>query len=307
MSLAIIIILNYNGARWLKACLESVLATNYENFKVLLVDNASDDGSVDLARRLFPRIEIIVNPSNLGFSEGNNVGIRRALQNRADYIVLLNPDTKVEPDWLRHLIETGERNQQVGILGAAQLSYDGDGFNSWTEAALKSHLDELKNPEQARELISVEWVEGACLAVKRKVFEEVGLLDPVYFAFYEEIDFCRRANCRGYEIALVPPSRIRHYRGGSWQANPTIERERDYRCDRSQFIYNSTDPRKTLSGNFGMYLVTLATKGKETLLKFSLSRAWDLARMQFDLLVNLNKLIDKWRREREQWRRAIRA
>lgn len=296
--LVYIVILNFNGDRWLENCLGSLGSTSYDNYRILLVDNASTDGSVELVGRRFPQIRLIANRTNLGFSEGNNAGIREALADGAEYIVLLNPDTEVEPDWLSNLIAVGESDLRIGILGAVQLKYRQSGFNSWTESALSGHLDELKDPETARSWIPVEWVEGACLAAKREVYEKVGLLDPIYFAFYEEIDFCRRAACAGYKIALAPRSRIHHYRGGSWRANPEIERERDYRCNRSQFIYNLTDPRKTLLGNLRLYLVTLGTKGKELLANFSPARAWDLLRTQLDLLSSAGRLWDKWRRER---------
>jgi GT2 family glycosyltransferase len=263
-----------------------------------LVDNASTDNSVGVIKKHFPQIDFLANPSNLGFSEGNNRGIEKALASGADYVVLLNPDVRTEPDWLSNLIEVGESETSIGILGAVQLNYENHDFNDWTMTALSQHLDELREPARARPWIPVDWVEGACFVVKRRVFDEIGLLDPIYFAFYEEIDFCRRAACRGYQTALAPRSLIHHYRGGSWQANQQISRERDYRCDRSQFIYNLTDPRKSLFGNLGRYLVTLATKAKELLADFSFGRAWDLLRMQVDVLTNLGKLVSKWRRER---------
>src|SRR5262249_28660746 len=171
-------------------------------------------------------------------------------------------------------------------------------FNSWTKTAVAAHLRELASPENARPLIEVEWVEGACLAAKRRVFESIGLLDPIYFAFYEEIDFCRRAACKGFTVGLVPGCRIRHFRGGSWEANPRIMRERNYRCDRSQFIYAVTEPRRSMTANVGWYLVTLATKCKETMASANLRRAWDLARIQFGMLRQSSELISKWKRDR---------
>lgn len=302
-----IVVLNFNGERWLQACLDSLLLTNYDNLTVLVVDNASSDGSFESAKVQFPQIEYISNPGNYGFSEGNNVGIRQALANGADYVVLLNPDTKVEPDWLINLIKVGESESGIGILGAVQLNYENADFNSWTKTALSQHLNELKEADRAREWIPVDWVEGACFAVKRRVFDEIGMLDPIYFAFYEEIDFCRRAACRGYQIAVAPRSLIHHYRGGSWQADRKIKRERDYRCDRSQFIYNMTDPSKSLFGNLFRYLITLATKGKELMADFSFARAWDLLRMQFDVMANSGRLFVKWRRERARSRKVLAA
>ncbi len=322
--LVYVIVLNFNGSRWLTACLESLRATEYANFKTLLVDNASTDDGVELVRKNFPEVELIINSANLGFSEGNNIGIRAALAAGADYVVLLNPDTKVEPSWLGELIAVGERNREVGVLGAVQLAYDSDEFNSWTTTALSSHLsflstkpheentkknntdfaflrepscDFLEEPFP-RSWIQAEWVEGACFAIKREAIETVGLLDPIYFAFYEEIDFCRRAVCNGYQTAVVPLSRIHHFRGGSWTATPAKKLERDYRCDRSQFIFALTDPRRSLAANFGWYLITLGTKTKEAAREFSLTKARNLLRIQIDLLGNLSGIFGKWRRER---------
>jgi GT2 family glycosyltransferase len=303
--LVYVIILNYNGKNWLEPCLESLLTTNYGNFKVIFIDNASIDGSVELVKKRFPQIELIVNPSNYGFSEANNIGIRKALFENASYIALLNPDTRVEPSWLANLVNIGEKESKVGILGPVQLNYRDNDFNSWTKAALFRHLNELRNPELARDWITVEWVEGSCFVVKREVFETIGLLDPIYFAFYEEIDFCRRAACRGYQTALVPRSRIHHFRGGSWQANKQLALERDYRCDRSQFIYNLTDPRKSIFANLYCYLRTLATKTKALLQDFSIARGRELIRMQVDLFANSGKLVRKWRRERSRLRKAV--
>ncbi len=325
--LVYVIILNFNGSRWLPPCLQSLRATEYANFKTVLADNASTDDSIELVRQHFPEIEIIANSANLGFSEGNNVAIRKALTENADYVVLLNPDTKVTPRWLSELIVVGERETEIGILGAVQLTYDGEEFNTWTTTALTEHLDELNgNPfsstkareedtkdehsdssllrgtscdfVEGRDWIPVEWVEGACFAIKRKVLEQIGLLDPIYFAFYEEIDYCRRADFRGYKTALVPGSRIHHFRGGSWEANATIKRQRDYRCDRSQFIYNLTDPRRSVVVNIGWYLRTLLTKSKDAALAFSLFQIGDLVRIQLNLLRSLPQLIHKWRQDR---------
>jgi GT2 family glycosyltransferase len=300
-----IIILSYNGSRWLEACISSVLATEYPNFQIILVDNSSIDKSVELVRGKYPQVTVILNNRNNGFSEGNNVGIRAALSAGADYVVLLNQDTKVTPRWLEELISVGEDDERIGILGSVQLNYDDEEFNSWTLTAMRENIGELKHP--TRRSMPVEWVEGACFAIKRQVLEKIGLLDPIYFAFYEEIDFCRRASYHGFSVALVTRSRIHHFRGGSWRENRKIERERNYRCDRSQFIYNMTDPRRSLPGNLLSYLGTLFTKGKEVLVDFDFPRARDLLSIQLDVIANSDKLLDKWRRERAGLRKEMMA
>lgn len=298
-----IIVLNYNGAQWIERCLQSLAETRYDNYKVILVDNASTDGSAEIVGNNFPEVEVILNSRNIGFAEGNNIGINKALADGAKYVVLLNPDTRVEPEWLQELIAAGEASD-AGILGAVQLGYEDDHFNSWTMGALAKHLDELAMPAQARQVIPVDWVEGACFAVKRRVFEEIGLLDPIYVAFYEEIDFCRRAACRGYQTVVVPRSRIHHHRGGIWHSNPQLRRRRNYLCDRSQFIYNLTEPRNSLFRNAGWYMVTLGTKVKEVLKEKEAIRAWDLLKMQFDIFGNLSPVLSKWRKDHVRYGNA---
>jgi GT2 family glycosyltransferase len=295
-----IVVLNYQGERWLEPCLSSVLNTRYEGFHVIVVDNASTDCSLQIIRDRFPAVEVMTNDRNLGFSEGNNIGIRRALATGCDYVVLLNPDTKVTPDWLKELIDVGESHPRAGIIGAVQLEYESTDLNSWTKTAFPELVDALNKRESTETAIVVEWVEGACFAIKRQVLDEVGLLDPIYYAFYEEIDFCRRALLRGWETALAARSRIHHFRGGTWTADPGVKRERDYRCDRSQFIYTLTEPRRSFAGNLGWYFVTLGSKGKELLRDFSPAKAWDLLRMQIDVLGSSGALIGKWQRDRHK-------
>ena len=122
-----------------------------------------------------------------------------------------------------------------------------------------------------------------------------GLLDPLYFAFYEEIDLCRRARALGFEVVIAPRSRIHHFRGGSWEANAQIQRERNYRCDRSQMIFNLTDPQRSAAVNLGWALRTIATKLREqpTVEKFQ-----DLMRIQLDLWRVAGEIYRKWRRDR---------
>jgi GT2 family glycosyltransferase len=293
--LVYIVVLNYNGVSWLKACLTSLLATTYSNFKVLLVDNASADGSVDFVLTAFPQVQIIQNDHNLGFSEGNNVGIELALTAGADYVVLLNPDTKVPPNWLAKLIEIGEAESAIGILGPVQNCYDNDEPNAWTKAVATPQLAQFGALNAMPVWLAVEWVEGSCFVVKREVFRQVGYLDPIYYSFYEEIDFCRRAACAGYQIALVPKTHIHHHRGGIWAVQRN--RKRDYLCDRGQFIYALTDPRRSLLRNLAWWFVTLRTKLKELLWPLDFIRLVNLIQIQTFLVTHGTVIYNKWKRE----------
>lgn len=293
--LVYVIVLNYNGIDWLSACLTSLMATRYRNFKVMLVDNGSTDESISFVQTAFPQVEIIQNNFNLGFSKGNNVGIEQALIAGADYVVLLNPDTQVDPGWLEKIIEVGEAEPATGILGSLQYCYESNEFNTWTKTAVTQHLEQLSQPNPAPAWIALEWVEGSCFAVKREVFERVGYLDPIYFSFYEEIDYCRRAACAGYQTVLVTNSRIHHHRGGIWAVQQN--RQRDYLCDRGQFIFSLTDPRRSLLGNLKWWLITLGTKLKAALWPPDFKQLGNLAQIQTFLIANWAAVYRKWKRE----------
>lgn len=295
--LVYIVILSYNSARWLEACLTSVFATDYPNFKVVVVDNASTDSSVAEIRKFLPQVEWRLNQENLGFAAGNNIGIAQALSRQADYVVLLNPDTKVTPGWLTAMIEVAEAETGIGIIGAVQYSYHDETFNSWTQSALTNFLAELAMLPAGLVWLPMEWVEGSCFLVKQEVFQRIGLLDPIYISFYEEIDFCRRAACSGYRTALAVNSRVHHYRGGSWVEDGN--RMRDYFCDRGQFIYALTDPRRSFPGNLKWYFITLLTKLREVLKHPNLKRFWHLLAIQAELLGKWPGIYGKWRRERQ--------
>ncbi|MBI3667702.1 MAG: glycosyltransferase family 2 protein [Acidobacteria bacterium] len=289
------VVLNCNGASWLKRCLGSLLACSYPRLQLLMVDNASTDGSVALARRISSRIEVIENNSNLGFCAGNNAAIDYALQRGADYVALLNNDTYAEPDWLDRLVEVGEAHPQVGILGPVQLVFDGDQFNSWTTSAL-AHLLKALERDESGAWLPVEWVEGSCLVAKRRVLERIGRLDPIFFIFFEEIDLCRRARAAGFQVAIVPSSRIHHHRGGYF-AQPRLSRRRDFLRLRNSIIYNSTDPRLSLLGNLQGLLLNDAVHFKDALLKSRNPAVWLWANCS--LLSLLPALYRKWRADRE--------
>lgn len=300
-----IIIVNYNGERWVRDCLGSLARTSYKHFRTWLVDNGSEDASLEIVTSEFPWVEVIRAGENLGFCEANNRGIDEALAAGADLIVLLNPDTWVEPDWLSELVAVITTDPGLGVAGAVQLRYEDQALNSWTTSAFPALRAELENPATAREVITVDWVEGACLMVSRQVLEEVGGLDTLYFAFYEEIDLCRRVRAHGYLVGLVPRSRIHHYRGGSWEATPARKLDRDRRCDRSQFIYQLTDPQRGRPANLWAGLRTLATKLKEAVITVQPRRMLDQLAIQLELLWRARMIHRKWVTDRRRLELAV--
>ena len=212
-----IIVLNWNGKHHLKECLDSLLYLDYPKYQTVVVDNGSKDGSVEFVKFHYPDIHLIQNEKNLGFAEGNNVGIRFALSQGADYVVLLNNDTRVEPDFLTHLIQRGEKEKEIGVLGGKVLMYfdpriiNSTGVNlnqfayGWDrdfgEEALRVNRDGGK----------VLAVTGCLMAIKREVFEKIGLIDSKYFAYYEDMDFCIRVwKDTPFRVEYVPKAVIYH-------------------------------------------------------------------------------------------------
>lgn len=290
-----VLVLNCNGASWLERCLGSLASCSYPRLHVVLVDNASTDGSVDLARRIAPGVEILQNAVNLGFSEGNNAGIRHALERGADYVALLNNDTYCEPDWIERLVEVAEAEPAMGVVGPVQLVFDGAELNTWTTSALPHLLDSLRANDRPGVWFPVEWVEGSCLVAKRAVFDRVGRLDPIFFTFFEEIDLCRRARAAGFQVAIVPSSKIHHYRGGYF-GQPGHSRQRRFLFLRNSMIYNSTDPMAPLGTNLRRLARNNATHLKRAVLGPETLAVWLEA--SWSVLVRLPALYRKWQADR---------
>ena len=227
-----IIVLNWNGRRHLRDCLDSLSLLNYPSYRILIVDNNSIDGSVSFISENYPHICIIQNSDNLGFAEGNNVGIRHALSQGAEYVVLLNNDTRVEPGFLSPLIDKGEENVNVGVIGGTVLMF----FNPLIVNSTGVNLNRFaygwdrdfgEDASQLnREGGEVLAVTGCLMAVKREVFEKIGLLDPEFFAYFEDVDFCIRVwKYTDFKVEYVPGSVIYHKFSASSSGNSVLKRK----------------------------------------------------------------------------------
>jgi GT2 family glycosyltransferase len=213
-----IIILNWNGLKDTIACIDSVSAIDYPHFEIILVDNGSTDGSVSVIRDRFPHVHCIALERNLGFAAGNNVGIEYALKSGFDLILLLNNDTVVAPDLLHRFVDGFASEPQAGILGAriylfsAKDTLDHLG-GMWIKKEAKMHLIGFREKDPTplpSALIPLDYVCGACMIIKRSVFESIGMLEPRYFLYWEENDFCLRAKRAGFLCFSSPEARIWH-------------------------------------------------------------------------------------------------
>jgi GT2 family glycosyltransferase len=210
------IILNTNRRQDTLECLASLARSSYPKHKVIVLDNASCDGSVDAIRAAFPEVQIFPLTDNLGYAGNNNVGIEVALKERADWIFILNEDTVVAPDCLTFMIETGESDPQVGIVGPMVYHHNEPNiiqsaggrmdraWNAW-------HLGQNEwDRGQFNQLHQVDWISGCAILVRRSVIEKIGSLDERFFYYWEETEWCLRAREQGWRIVHVPQAKLWH-------------------------------------------------------------------------------------------------
>jgi GT2 family glycosyltransferase len=210
-----IVILNWNGVHDTLECLDSLARLAYPAFEVIVVDNGSADDSVATIRRRFPHAMLVENDSNLGFTGGNNVGAKRALELGADYVWLLNNDTVVEPDSLGKLVQEAERSPEIGLLSPVINEYDAPGTVQFMGAYVPPgsyricYVDDPKelDDEQVRGNLILF---GTALLIKRRVIETIGLLSEKYFAYYEDNDYSLRASRGNFRNKVVIDAHIRH-------------------------------------------------------------------------------------------------
>lgn len=211
-----IVILNYNGKGFLEPCLNSVLNSDYDNFEVVLVDNASTDGSVELIESIFGanrKIRIIRNKENTFFTGGNNIGIREA---KGEYIIVLNNDTEVDPKWLREIAlvmgdeEIGAAQPKIRIFNQnpAKIDYAGATIDKYGFAK-GFGSGEIDNG-QFDDVGDIFYAGGTAMILKRKVLDEVGIFDERFGMHWEDADLSWRIRLKGYRIVLIPKALVYH-------------------------------------------------------------------------------------------------
>ena len=214
----VIILVNWNRREDTLECLRSLTAIDYANAQCLVVDNGSEDGSVAAVRAEFPGVQVIEAGENLGFVLGNNLGLAFARRQNADYALLLNNDTLVAPDFLTRLVQAGEADQQVGVVGPTiyyasqpEVIWSAGGAIDWEKGQSSMlGLNELDRGLSAGAAHEVDFVTGCALAVKLAAVAAAGELDARFFAYYEETEWCVRIRRAGYRILHVPGARIWH-------------------------------------------------------------------------------------------------
>ena len=210
MTLVSIIIVNWNAKEYLKGCLESILSQSFTDYEIILVDNASSDDSVNFVKDNFPQVKIIKNKNNVGFAEGNNIGIANS---SGKIIVLFNPDAVADKDWLSILINVIQSSKKIAAV-TGKMYYLDNKYEKDAVFCTWSKIDPFSaapyNFHNNEPVSKVDYLSGAAMVIKRDVLDKIGLMDSDYFLYFEETDLCARMIRAGYDLMYVPSAIVRH-------------------------------------------------------------------------------------------------
>lgn len=244
---ASVIIPVWNGVSYISDCLDALLKQTHSDWEIIVVDNASTDGSADFVAQRYPQVRLMRNQANLGFSGGCNVGIKAA---RGDVLILLNQDTCVAPDWLETLC-AAVQEPEIGIVGCKVLYPDGQtiqhagGGFEWP-LALAHHYGQGERDDGQWDIPrQVEYVTGAAMAFRRSLVEHIGMLDEGFWpGYFEDGDYCLRASEAGYRIWYAPQAILVHQETSSITNKAAVGRA--YDRGRLRFLLKHIPPQRFL-------------------------------------------------------------
>ncbi|HTY91756.1 MAG TPA: glycosyltransferase family 2 protein [Methanocella sp.] len=216
--LASVIVVNYNGRQYLKRCLDSLLRQTYPNVEIILVDNGSSDGSVELVSTGYPVVKVVANGRNLGFAPANNVGIRAS---RGELVATLNNDTEAAPEWLEALAEEMLADPSIGMCASRMLRMDDPTIIDSTGICISRSgacWDRGMFEKDAGQYEAKDEVFGPCAGAalyRKSMLDEVGLFDEDFVSYMEDTDLAFRGRLAGWKCVYVPKAVVRHVHGGT--------------------------------------------------------------------------------------------
>ena len=275
------VVLNSNRREDTLACLASLHQLTYPTHTIIVLDNASTDGSVEAILASFPSVQIIHLADNRGYAGNNNVGIRAAMEQGADWVFVLNEDTSLDPMCLTHLVTTGESDSRIGIVGPlvyhhnepAVIQSAGGRLDEWW---FGSHLGQNEADQgQFAAARDVDWLSGCAILVRRAAIEQTGALDERFFYYWEETEWCVRLRRKGWRIVHVPAARL-------WHKGV----QRDYRPGPSVSYYNTRNRLLMLSKHSAPLAVWVMAWWQilRTLISWTLRPKWRSKRDHRDAL-----------------------
>lgn len=250
------IVLNWNGEKYISETLDSLSKIEVGNFdyELIVVDNDSSDNSIKLIENKFPKVKIIKSPVNLGYASGNNIGIKYALENGADYIFIVNSDITVDKKIVINFLDSVSKYPQAGICGAkiyfapgfefhkdryspkeiGNVIWYAGGIIDWKNVIASHRGVDIVDKGQFDNDLEVDFVTGAVMFIKRQVFEKIGLFDVKYAFYYEENDFCQRAKKVGYQLMYISNCMAWHANAQSTGMGSPLQ---DYFISRNRLMF----------------------------------------------------------------------
>lgn len=236
-----VVILSFNTQKLLEDCLTSIFKkTQNVEFEVIVVDNASVDGSVEMVEKKFSRVKLIKNSENLGFAKGNNQAIQKA---KGEFVLLLNSDTVVKEQSLEKMIQFMRNHHEAGVVGPKLLNGDGTfqpsagKFPSLPVVWVMLFKEKFGGSQLVRgsynETKEVDWVMGAALVVRKEILNKTGLLDEKIFMYYDEVEWCYRIKKAGFKVYFYPEAKIIHL----WQKSSLSGRKGPILANYKGLIY----------------------------------------------------------------------
>jgi GT2 family glycosyltransferase len=281
-----IIILCYNGVADTIACLRSLKQLDYprDRLGILVLDNASGDGTPAAVRAAYPDVTVIENGANLGFAAGNNVGLRYALDQGYDYALLLNNDTEAAPDCLSQLIASAEADPQIGAVGPTiyyhaqpDQIWSAGGWIDWRRGTSAMRGIGEADQGQYSTVAEVDFVTGCALLIRRQTMEQAGLLDERFFMYYEDTEWCVRIRRAGFRILHVPAAHL-------WHKIPLTDR-----VDKPYVAYYMTRNRllflRASGGGRAAWLHAIILQDLRTYLSYTLRPKWRARRASRDAML----------------------
>ncbi len=243
-----IVILNWNGQKYLEQFLPSVLFTNYPNYEVIVADNGSVDSSVSFLQKNYPGIRLILFNENYGFAKGYNEALKQV---KSEYYCILNSDVEVQPGWLHPMVELLEKDKTIAACQPKLLSYHNKkmfeyagGAGGWLDKYgypfARGRVFDISEEDHGQydEAVPIFWASGAALFIRSSVFHEMKGFDGYFFAHQEEIDLCWRIQLAGYKIYACPSSAVYHVGGGTLPKGNSLKTYLNFRNNRIMISKN---------------------------------------------------------------------
>lgn len=272
------ITLSYNRKEDTIECIESLKKMKYPNFKILVVENGSTDDSLQAIKNQFPDISVIEIKNNVGYARGFNTGLKYAYENGAEYFLILNNDTVVDPYVLNALVRVAERDDSVGFVSGKVYFYDQP--EKLQTVGRRSHpillVHELVGREehdhgQYDEMKEYDFLDDIFLLVRKRAYEDTGGYDPNFFLYYEETDWCARVRRAGYKLVYTPEAKIWHKHGKTTGGDNSVTFV--YYTARNQILFMR---RNSPPGHFVRYLRYLTARSPRRMARWVKHRRFDL-------------------------------